>query len=353
MRSDFILIRVIATILVILGHAWMYDGLMGFRIGEVIGLDESPPILIYLNKIIYTFHMPIFFSLSGALLAVSINKYGIDKIKFYTFIKKKLFRILLPFIIITIFYCIPIRYMIGYYNSETPLYTIIKENLIKPVHTHMWFLPTLFWTITLFMASLKFQYKYKISTLLIILLFLIIHLIGIPGRFTSTLSVFCFDKAINNIIFVILGFMIERYNILRFIKNKYITLLIIGWIIIEYIHFITPEITCSGFYAYLQTRIHIVIMDIIGIIAIVLFFKIVRLFNSQRIQQNQWIMQLNKHSFEIYLYSEPINYIIIYLIILLGQCPIDGYSLYFIRAILSLIIALGMAHIIKINFGQK
>ncbi len=43
MRSDYILIRVVATLLVVLGHAWFYDGFAGFHVGDVVGLNESPP----------------------------------------------------------------------------------------------------------------------------------------------------------------------------------------------------------------------------------------------------------------------------------------------------------------------
>ena len=72
-RFDFVYIRVIATILVVLWHSWYYNGFSGFDQTEIPGALTGT-VLYNINKFIYTFHMSLYFAVSGSLLAYGIQK---------------------------------------------------------------------------------------------------------------------------------------------------------------------------------------------------------------------------------------------------------------------------------------
>ena len=65
------------------------------------------------------------------------------------------------------------------------------------------------------------------------------------------------------------------------------------------------------------------------------------------------IIDLDKKSFEIYLYSEPLNYIVLYCCVLIGGWCWGDSSLFIIRFIFTWFGSLLLARIIKLNYGQK
>ena len=95
--EQYELIKVIAIILVVLAHITrMYTGE-----GVVNPLNESL-ILNYLTKFIYSFHMPLFVAVSGAIyyyVKVKLNKYNDNKI----FVKNKAKRLLIPYMVFGVF----------------------------------------------------------------------------------------------------------------------------------------------------------------------------------------------------------------------------------------------------------
>ena len=79
-RFDFVYIRVIATILVVLGHDWYYNGFSGFDQAEIPGVLAGT-VLCNINKFICTFHMSLFFAVSGSLLAYGMQKAQTEVVK--------------------------------------------------------------------------------------------------------------------------------------------------------------------------------------------------------------------------------------------------------------------------------
>ena len=88
-KNEYDLLKTLAVLLVILGHI-------------TIIYKDSYEVLEILTTIIYIFHMPLFIALSGAIyqLGRNNNKYT----QFFPFLKNKLRRILLPFLIVSIMF---------------------------------------------------------------------------------------------------------------------------------------------------------------------------------------------------------------------------------------------------------
>lgn len=84
--------------------------------------------------------MELFFSLSGFLFFYTTQK----KFKIKSLLKKKTIRLLIPFLLIGLFYLIPIRFIANYPPYEsTSLIRIIYSFLTVNDCGHLWFLPTL------------------------------------------------------------------------------------------------------------------------------------------------------------------------------------------------------------------
>ena len=96
-----------------------------------------------LTSFIYLFHMPLFIALSGALFAKSLDRGRYAS--FMELLNKKAKRLVIPFIVVTLFYAVPIKFLSGYYNASTSVFSdvLIGQVLIQG-NTHLWYLLTLF-----------------------------------------------------------------------------------------------------------------------------------------------------------------------------------------------------------------
>ena len=121
----------IGCVLVILGHS--------------IPLSWNIPSIIYnADVFLYTFHMPLFFFVSGYLFEKtnSANRYS-----FISYFGKRSKRLLLPYVMITLIGFIPKIFMNNFFGDESKIsISYFIECFLVPrnnVWGHFWFLPTL------------------------------------------------------------------------------------------------------------------------------------------------------------------------------------------------------------------
>lgn len=131
-------LRVVAIILVIVGHATRMFTVNGVYAGTIpsISFFETA------TRIIYSFHMPLFFLLSGYVYGICIEKGKIYD-SFIPFLKKKALRLLVPYYFWGIAYVAPIMLVLGL----TPFSYInfVKNGiLLSSDCRHLWFLFVLF-----------------------------------------------------------------------------------------------------------------------------------------------------------------------------------------------------------------
>ena len=148
---EYDIIRVIAVILVVVGHCTFYKittdyGGIDFEPNKEIMTNISKiifRILEYGSGILYTFHMPLFFALSGALFKYSMNRNQYKSLK--ELLAKKGKRLIIPFIIVTLVYSTPLKYISGYYSRSINIFKDVSiGQILIQGNTHLWFLPTLF-----------------------------------------------------------------------------------------------------------------------------------------------------------------------------------------------------------------
>ena len=105
-------------------------------------------VLGVITSAIYSFHMPLFMALSGALF--SRNKMR----GFLPFVKSKAQRLLLPFVVVASFVSVPLKYFAGYWDgSENILRDVFVGQYLIQGNTHLWFLVTLFCEFVIFTSS--------------------------------------------------------------------------------------------------------------------------------------------------------------------------------------------------------
>ena len=107
-------LQVIGPIFVILGHS-------------INGLPAND-ILLKIKEIIYVFHMPLFFFISGYLF---LYKGGLSNISYKDFMKKKIWRLLFPYFVLNLIFILPKFLLSGFLDDKVNFsisYKIVKEN---------------------------------------------------------------------------------------------------------------------------------------------------------------------------------------------------------------------------------
>lgn len=145
----------------------------------LVVLGHSPT-NYYLNKWIYSFHMPLFMFISGYLLIYTTS--NLKNIDYNNFVRKKLKRLIIPYFLwITIAY-IP-KYILNSY-AKFPVELSLKSYLIGFLYpktvaiTFYWFLPTLFFIMLIIVGLYK---KLNINTVKLLIIILILNILYFPN----------------------------------------------------------------------------------------------------------------------------------------------------------------------------
>ncbi|MDB8567896.1 acyltransferase family protein [Turicibacter sanguinis] len=265
--KEFEIIRAIAVILVVLGHSF-------------INGPQQSIFLSFIIKFIYSFHMPVFFFISGFF---ALKIYKLNKEKKIQFIQGKFIRLIIPYVSLSLV-AIPIKLLLNTFVKRPLLLNEILENILiypqkNPVSS-LWFIYVLFF-IFLIVISLS-----KLTIKKLFYCSLITMLIFNPFK----IEMFYLNAIFNNLPFFILGLLIrENYpNVYSFINNnKYIVFLVsLSLLLIE------NYFTMNFFSNKLLSHFFTGITGIIMMLSLSYFIPYFRLFSL-----------INKFSYDIYLLS--------------------------------------------------
>ena len=230
----------LGIILVVLGHIYSYHPTIGRG---------------YIVVWIYSFHMPLFFIISGML--IKYKNIGATK----SFFKSRVRGLLIPYVF---FYLINSLLKIFLYGFELKILCLYIIYIITGIGVDMWFLQTLF------LAEIFFVYINKIfnreSVKIGILLVIFIGGILI-NKYNSLFGVYI-TRITTSIGFIAIGYYLYNFINDIFINNKYLFLLLILHIILSH----------NNGYVDLNNGVYnnillYVFNSILGAIIILLFFK--------------------------------------------------------------------------------
>lgn len=165
-------LRVIATIFVVIGHSSYVNiqtayGGVSYELPENFSAAYNNAFLSWCREElvawVYGFHMPLFFMLSGAVLALKPIK------SFDQLFRGKVRRLLIPYFVYGWLFMLPVK-RLGHFYTNGTLKLVLRGFLSGDDSGHLWFLTALFWCLIIFAGLLKMFEKLEIKSIYLILL---------------------------------------------------------------------------------------------------------------------------------------------------------------------------------------
>lgn len=307
-REEWIdLAKVITMVLVVVGHASYYNINSYFGGIHYEGTEVHHSLMSqFINTIvnfIYQFHMPFFMAISGMTYAIS---YKSNK-KISTIAKSKAIRLLIPMFLVTIFMSIPLKFVSGYWDdSSYKIVDIFFGQVLLFGNTHLWFLASLF------LITIIFTYLYRKNLIFFksIPFWCLLVIISYIGIFLSSRGAYLgIPGALKNFIFFTSGFCF--YDIIRQYQSN-LNHVIAGWssMIVVY----ALSLIIATHIPRFQNIIYVP-MAFLGCYNMVATTKYI--LKKSSITKSTVYRNFSKNSYDIYLYSDPFNYVLILCLFLL------------------------------------
>ena len=302
-------VRAVTMFLVIVGHATYmkistdYGGVDYTMFGGHESISYK--LLSMIVGIIYLFHMPLFMAVSGACF-----KFGFKKIEnFTTLIQSKFKRLIIPFLITSFLVAIPIKYISGFWCNSTNIFEdILLGQFVFFNCVHLWFI------VSLFEIFIVYYFIEKLNIKKGLLFWGILIFLSWLGYFLGEkYNPFAISSAIRNLIYFALG-----YNFISLIDEKIskwglkqVLLLSITFVLIFFFyslfgHFFKKDLIYKAFFYPYQT-----IMAVMGILLIVAVSM--KIGKSTLVLNCRVYKLFSQRSYELYLFSDPFNYLLLFL----------------------------------------
>lgn len=305
LELDFI--KGIAIFLVFIGHAATDSFIFRPKFYEVV------------VQSIYTFHMGIFFIVSGFLDQFK-NKVN-SKDRYIEYVKSKFCRLMVPFISISIIIdlLLFIKELINNNLSYKYISNIIKSNFIYPelaVRGSLWFLYAAFFISILTPLIINLNEKYLI---LILILNIILK--------SQSIYIFSINKILKYFIYYILGvYLAKNYKKIKYLNiytkryfNKY-TLIIFNLILVVYTLIISKE-----------NSVNDVVVNIFNLLITIIVIGFLQ-YLYERLKYNQLISKffitLGIYSMDIYIFSWFFQ--LFSMMIVVNLFNVTNYTVFFI-----------------------
>ena len=205
-------VRVWATILALIGHALSLELPRANGSVNVYAsmLSFTPSFFDLLYELIYSFHMPLFMMLSGAVFALTYRNRAPA-----VWLKKRFAKLLIPYLPTALLLMVPARLLIGYYaDSSNVLESIFCDIFLGYGPGYLWYVLVLAEVSVAAMILKRWMFSDKLKTTLILTAALLILSAGsLP---IGTLP-FQLDRAGCFLFWYYMGVLLER-NRERFVK---------------------------------------------------------------------------------------------------------------------------------------
>ena len=200
-------IRVLGMMLVVIGHASYLShatdfGSVAYELPSTINShyeDFIPYAIRFIGGWAYSFHMPLFFILSGAVYALKKAD------TFDGMVIKKAKSLIVPYYIYGVAFMLPVKVISDFYKNADM--KKVFRNFFEggAENGHLWFLITLFWCFLLGYLLIEFVGKKSMIAALLIALILSKCELSFLPAFMG------FSNAFNYVFWFMLGFVFEKY----------------------------------------------------------------------------------------------------------------------------------------------
>lgn len=294
--KEYSVVRNIAILLVVIGHCNVFaDGVVFFSIKYTGWLRT---VIDFICDFIYDFHMPLFFAISGAVYyANRIYKNKYDTI--FEIIKNKFTRLMIPYFEVLIVLMLPLKILMGEYAlSGDGILHILKDIAMFENNGHLWFLPTLFAIFIIFWVIEKILKKKTIYVLLVSFLLYIISL-RIPDKYDTIIRyLFWFSVGY--------GFELVRRKYNKMANGNELMLFIISFVL-TLAAYLLPSFRLTIFNVFVTNLTAMMGISMTYNFALYAISKL-------KYDENKTFAFIDRYSFDIYLYHDIFNFLILYLL---------------------------------------
>lgn len=295
--------KVLTMLLVIIGHSTYYSihsaygGSDPFA-GIILSSSLTQKAISFITGFIYSFHMPFFIAVSGMTLAISYK----PQLTLKRISQTRAKRLLIPFIIVTIFLSIPLKYISGYWNaSENILLDIFCGQILLLGNSHLWYVVSLFYITIVYIWLMRHNYN---SGWIFWSLCVIATFIGNRLVFTRFGECFGITGFLRFFLYFSLGYYLwERIKTFS-VKPIYI---LISWFAMIPAFAIPIYFACSTL--PIIRLLYSPIMAIWGCTNMIATAKAITGWSA--FVDHPLTQLMNTHCYKLYLYSDPFNYIFI------------------------------------------
>lgn len=311
---EYDMLRVILTLLVIIGHSTYYRIMTPYGGCDYTAFTLPDRSALYrlvsmLVTLIYMFHMPLYMALSGALYRVKLSVGGYASYKHLLVDKAK--KLLIPFLVVTFIYSVPLKYISGYYStSDNVISDIFIGQVLIQGNTHLWFLPTLF---MIFAVIYLIDKNVKVSRKLVLLVLFIVSFIS------PIVHIEILMQVMKYLFWFYLGYCFEIIREHRIKKELNLILIfsvcIICFLITALFSEVIPEHPGVAIYSIIERMLSF-ISTLFGCVSVYVFCFVM---SNTSIKETKVFKAIRNNSLGLYLYSDTWNYVLLCIAVELFQ----------------------------------
>lgn len=310
--------RIIATILVLLGHCFYGFGGWNFDL-------KASHVASILPEYIYSFHMAFFMILSGFVFALV---YSNKELCLTKFVKNRLLRLIVPLLFIKYLVWNPVNLLVGNYSLSD------KSNLLIELG-HLWYLAVLF-VISVGMYILLIIHNNIKSTRIRRWFYIIVIIISVLVASTANILP-SFGKSIivslyRYQFFFLIGFIVQKKNILEYTSK--------AWVMIV---FLLAHLVLFGYSLSLDDYGNIY-RNLLGLFGSGFWLCLCQAISKCRGKLDSVFNFIDRYSMGIYLFHPSIIYL------LLGMTKVSNMSTV---AVILVLFVVGLAGSVFITFALR
>lgn len=278
------ILKVFSTILVVVAHITKFYSYEG-------GVFEVPsnPILDYITNFIYSFHMPLFIFLSGAIFCECIRRGKYDN--FVSFVNNKFKRLMIPYFVWGLFYVAPVMVCLKI-TDLTYVQYVVQGIFCELNSRHLWFL----WVLFFCFVIIRFLKPIMCKGLKAqgVILFLSLGMAIVSPYFPG---IFGINHVMYYVFYFVLGYLFhqKQVKIDKFLQGKwYLSILLFVMVVfgVKYIYLVSSVL--------------------VALIGIIFCYSVVANMGTG-IVQTRIYKGIQKNSFGIYLFYPMMIYVVFYL----------------------------------------
>lgn len=339
--QEYNITRLISILLVVLGHSDMLNS-NHFDVRNAVYTHSYTTIQQTLRSWIYSFHMPLFMILSGALFYLTITKYT----GFKSYLISRFKRLVLPFIFVGIFVSVPIRYIVGYYGNDSFFIALLKSEIVLITPGALWFLIVLFFINITFYILRNIIIRGESKWILIISCITF----GAYLLHANLPVYFQLYRLAEYLIYFWIGIFFEKLQIRKYIftmcKKKQIIIMYIclfsNIILLYFNNILKKSITST-----------LIIELFIALLGTAFVFTMCCIIKNTKLCNNKLWSYMSKYNFEIYLYHEPYNFLLLWILYIFGGLEIFNSNIGYILLLIFRFIMLVILSVITGAFIKK